>query len=288
MSGLSTAALGLVYSIFGILGVVLNGLALATFTYFQPQPGTKNIPHVNLLLASFGVSLSCVLPGLASFSGSWGFNDIVCQIQGFYGMLTGMMVIYAVAMLAGERYVVFKGMCPSGVAYYLFTSLCWFAAGFWSCLPLMGCSRYTLQSSANDCILDWKEQSSIHWSYILAISCFGFAVPLAATFGALSKCHAAEDSKDEGWFTESQLIKISKWQCFFCLVQWLPFAVLVFIPLAIPTSVVEASGLSQLSIFFAKGLSPGYPVLYVASSGRFRTAAASLVGLASSNHVKDD
>lgn len=89
--------------------------------------------------------------------------------------------VYLMALISLERYLILKNKIAinnlklSLLVRSLFTSV---ALGlFWSVMPLLGWSRYTLEDSAISCSIDWKERSLNVISYNVAIFIFVFILP---------------------------------------------------------------------------------------------------------------
>ena len=95
---------------------------------------------------------------------------------------TGCIQISLTTVISIERYYILKR--PTNIkklnkrkAFYIII-LCFIYSFFWSTVPLLGWSRYTLEDSMISCGVEYKDRSLNVISYNLAMFIFVFFIPL--------------------------------------------------------------------------------------------------------------
>ena len=92
--------------------------------------------------------------------------------------------VYLMTMISVERYYILK--CPTNVKNlnkkksYLAIFICVLLGLFWSFMPIIGWSHYSLEDSLTSCAVEWKEHSLNVTSYNIAIFIFVFIIPFGA------------------------------------------------------------------------------------------------------------
>ncbi len=84
-------------------------------------------------------------------------------------------------LISVERYYILK--CPTNVKNmnkkksYVAILMCVLLGLFWSSMPILGWSHYSLEDSLTSCAVEWKEHSLNVTSYNVAIFVFVFIIP---------------------------------------------------------------------------------------------------------------
>ncbi|XP_025113272.1 visual pigment-like receptor peropsin [Pomacea canaliculata] len=294
------ATVGALYMIFGVGGVVTNLLIILAF--FKDKAllrGSTSWLHVSLAFANICVVAPAPFPASSSFSGRWLYGDKVCQAYAFEGMFVGIAAIGAVFSLCVERYLVSKredAMQQNPAAFYWVATVINISnALFWSVMPLLGWSRYSVDHTGAACAIDWKSGDESYASYMTMLCFFPFALPfafaIACLYASIPKAPAltsasgslpqasGQPARDHttSSFTEGQL----RWLCLcflvLVLVGWGPFAWL-----CLWAMVGDTAGVSMLAATIpplaCKFTTMMYPLTYNVINPRFRAAYFSILG----------
>lgn len=118
----------------------------------------------------------------SSFSCSWVFGRMGCYVSGFIMYTVGMMQIYLMAAISFERfYIIYKPMAIKDINFKstaIGVFVCFLLAFFWSFVPLIGWSYYTLEGSLISCSVEWADRSFNVASYNFSLFVFGFIFPM--------------------------------------------------------------------------------------------------------------
>lgn len=140
----------------------------------------------------------------SNYACRWVFGRLGCLSSGFVMYTVGMMQIYLMAAISFERflffwilftlknviskqfyfsrfYIIYKPMAIKDINFkstLITVGLCFSLAFFWSFMPLIGWSYYTLEGSLTQCSVEWADRSWNVFSYNLTLFIFGFVCPM--------------------------------------------------------------------------------------------------------------
>ncbi|XP_067673136.1 visual pigment-like receptor peropsin [Haliotis asinina] len=299
------SVVGILYMVFGIVGVISNLMVILTFLREKALlKSSRAWLHISLALSNIGVVGPSPFPASSAFSGKWLYGETGCQLYAFEGMMMGIAAIGNVIALCVERYLVSTRKeametNPSGF-YWLSIAAVWLNAFFWAIMPVLGWSKYVHEPTGSSCAINWRDADEGYPSYMIMLCIFSFGLPL---FMALSSLWATGDSSTNiqvssasasssqvdafTGFREDQL----KWLCYshllFTVIGWGPFAFLCL--WALFSAPVQVSMIAAcIPPLACKSMVLMYPFSYIVANERFRNSFFSIFSLASSTAPKKD
>ena len=112
----------------------------------------------------------------------WLFSRIGCIISGFLMYFVTCTSMYLMAAISVDRFFSIKKPMQARNMHVgkrlLVVLACALLALFWSSMPLVGWSHYTLEPSKTSCAVEWSERSHSVTSYNFAMFIFVFVTPL--------------------------------------------------------------------------------------------------------------
>ncbi|XP_069463751.1 opsin-3 [Ambystoma mexicanum] len=281
--------LALAAATIGVVGVLSNLLVLVVYCKFRRLRTPTNLLLLNislsdLLVSVFGVSLTF----LSCLRGHWAWDWAGCIWDGFSNSLFGIVSITTLTVLAYERYirVVQARVVDFSWSWRAITYI-WLYSLAWTCAPLVGWNRYTLEIHGLGCSVDWRSRDPNDASFVL----FFFLACLVAPVGVMVYCYghilyAIRLLRCVQDLQTLQVIRILRYEkkvakmCFLMistfLLCWTPYAVVSLLVatahgnLVTPTAAIVPS-------FFAKSSTAYNPVIYIFMSRKFRRCLRQLM-----------
>jgi hypothetical protein len=120
------------------------------------------------------------------FSNRWIFDYFGCALSAFLMYLIGCTSILLMCAISFERfYMIYDPLNLKKITAkkcYISIAICFLVSIFWSSMPLLGWSHYSLEGAHTSCSVEWNERSWNVTSYNIAIFIFVFLVPLVFIF----------------------------------------------------------------------------------------------------------
>ena len=114
----------------------------------------------------------------------WLFQEVGCQVSGFIMYFVGCSSIYFMTAISIERYyIIYRPMSVKKITLkYKLASigLCLLFGIIWPIMPLIGWSRYTLESGLTSCTVAWTSRSFNVVSYNVTILFTVFLIPFVS------------------------------------------------------------------------------------------------------------
>ena len=112
----------------------------------------------------------------------WIFDESGCIFSGYVMYFIGITSIYILVSLSLERYYIInsqvKNRFISKKTVVRLVCFCVMKGLFWSSLPLLGWSYYSLEGAMTSCSVEWNERSINVVSYNMCMFFFVYLVPL--------------------------------------------------------------------------------------------------------------
>nr|QVK45899.1 G protein-coupled receptor [Proales similis] len=114
----------------------------------------------------------------------WAFSHFFCVASAYLMYFVGCTSIYLMAAIALQRfYIIYKPMEIRSVNFrntMIVIAGCCLNGLFWSTMPLIGWSHYSIEGAGTSCSVEWNERSLNVTSYNTSIFMFVFLIPLGA------------------------------------------------------------------------------------------------------------
>ncbi|KAK6487533.1 retinal G protein coupled receptor a [Huso huso] len=172
--GLGTALL-----VEGLLGFLLNGLAILSYFKVKEMRTPSNFLVLSLAAADIGVSMNAFVAAFSSFLRYWPYGSEGCQTHGFQGFVTALASISSCAAIAWDRYHKYctrtKLQWSTAITVAI---VVWGFSAFWSAMPLLGWGEYDYEPLRTCCTLDYTKGDRNFISYLLPMAFFNFVIPV--------------------------------------------------------------------------------------------------------------
>ncbi|XP_034732348.1 opsin 7, group member b [Etheostoma cragini] len=279
--------MGTIYTIFGMLSVVGNGILM--FVAYRKKSSLKPAEFfvVNLAVSDLGMTISLFPLAIPSaFTHMWLFNETTCIVYAFCGVLFGLCSLTNLMVLSCVCWL--KVCCPNYGNKFSYCHACLLVAGTWcysgifAVGPLSGWGDYGPEPYGTACCINWHSpsQDSAAMSYILCLFFFCYIVPctvifLSYTFILLTvqgsqqavQQHMSPQNKIPN--AQAFIIKISVAVCIGFLTAWSPYAIVaMWAAFGNPTTVPPMA--FALAAIFAKSSTLYNPIIYLVFKPNFR------------------
>ena len=173
--------IGFYFLIVLILCVFFNLTLLLIFIRYKELRIRLNIFIISVTL--FNLVGSSVFPFVihSNLSHKWTSSVIGCKFSGFIMYFAACTNVYLMTLISVERYYILKfptnvkNLNKKNVTLAILVSI--LLGLFWSAMPLLGWSHYSLEDSLTSCSVEWKEKSFNVMSYNVSIFIFVFIIP---------------------------------------------------------------------------------------------------------------
>ncbi|KAL4220876.1 hypothetical protein ACF0H5_019142 [Mactra antiquata] len=200
---------GVLYFIFGVIGVLGNVLVIFIFSQYKPLSGSRGRLHISLALSNMMVVAGTPFSGSSAFAGRWLFGDLGCQLYGLETYTGGMGACVFAVLVCVQRYLSTnspKSYDASSWPAFMFTIGWLYSIGV-AVGPLLGWNSYTIESSGTACGLNWNKDDFSHRSMFIALPAITIIQMLIAALSIRSalSAHGAAEVDEKDWFTSKQL-----------------------------------------------------------------------------------
>ena len=142
----------------------------------------------NYTILCINLAFSDIVKSLLGFTLSIFLNDnleiptTLCKISGFFIIFPGLASISLLASIAFTRLLLVNSPFLTNSASYkaffrYIPALAWIYAFFWSVLPLIGVSSYTVDVTHTCCSIKWIATSSSEKIYVILLILFCYVTP---------------------------------------------------------------------------------------------------------------
>jgi hypothetical protein len=170
-----------------LVGIVLNTLLLYKFKKYKDLQTPINtfiiaMTVLNLLGTIFE------LPWIihSCFSHKWTSGKFGCDLSSTIMFFIGCTSAYLMAAISFERfYIMYKPLNIRNISYklaYIIILLCCLFGLFWSIMPLLGWSYYTMEDGLVSCAVEFKGSNWNIRSFIISIFIFVYCIPFGIIF----------------------------------------------------------------------------------------------------------
>ncbi|XP_047427088.1 opsin 7, group member b [Mugil cephalus] len=288
--------MGTLYTIFGVLSVLGNGILL--FVAYRKKSSLKPAEFfvVNLAISDLSMTMSLFPLAIPSaFAHMWLFNRTTCMVYAFCGVLFGLCSLTNLTVLSCVCWL--KVCCPNYGNKFSYCHACLLVAGVWCYAgvfavgPLSGWGEYGAEPYGTACCINWHapSQSSAAMSYIVCLFFFCYMVPctvifLSYTFILLtvrgSRQAVQQHMSPQNKITNAHtlIVKLSVAVCIGFLTAWSPYAIVsMWAAFGNPASVPPMS--FALAAIFAKSSTLYNPIVYLVFKPNFRKSVCRDVAL---------
>ncbi|XP_013872569.1 opsin 7, group member b [Austrofundulus limnaeus] len=279
--------MGTLYTIFGVLSVLGNGILL--FVAYRKKSSLKPAELFVVNLAISDLSMTITLFPLAipsAFAHKWLFNMTACTVYAFCGVLFGLCSLTNLTVLSCVCWL--KVCCPNygnKFSYYhagLLVAVIWCYALVFAVGPLSGWGEYGAEPYGTACCINWHalSQNSASMSYIICLFFFCYIIPctvifLSYTFILLtvrgSRQAVQQHMSPQNKITNAHalIVKLSVAVCIGFLTAWSPYAIVsMWATFGNPAKVPPMA--FALAAIFAKSSTLYNPIVYLAFKPNFR------------------
>ncbi|KAM3871868.1 opsin 7, group member b [Diretmus argenteus] len=279
--------MGTVYTIFCLLSLLGNGILL--FVAYRKKSTLKpaELFVVNLAISDLGMTITLFPLAIPSaFTHRWLFNQTVCTVYAFCGVLFGLSSLTNLAVLSSVCWL--KVCCPNYGNKFSYSHACLLVAGIWCYAavfavgPLSGWGEYGSEPYGTACCINWHapSYSVAAMSYIICLFFFCYLVPctiifLSYTFILLtvrgSRQAVQQHMSPQNKITNAHvlIVKLSVAVCIGFLTAWSPYAIVsMWAAFGNPSSVPPMA--FALAAIFAKSSTLYNPIVYLLFKPNFR------------------
>ncbi|XP_023129374.1 opsin 7, group member b [Amphiprion ocellaris] len=279
--------MGTLYTIFGVLSVLGNGILL--FVAYRKKSSLKPAEFfvVNLAISDLGMTITLFPLAIPSaFAHMWLFNQTVCIVYAFCGVLFGLCSLTNLTVLSCVCWL--KVCCPNYGNKFSYCHACllvaciWCYAGAFAVGPLSGWGEYGAEPYGTACCINWHapSQNPVAMSYIICLFFFCYIVPctvifLSYTFILLtvrgSRQAVQQHMSPQNKITNAHalIVKLSVAVCIGFLTAWSPYAIVsMWAAFGNPATVPPMA--FALAAIFAKSSTLYNPIVYLVFKPNFR------------------
>ncbi|XP_037627495.1 opsin 7, group member b [Sebastes umbrosus] len=279
--------MGTIYTIFGVLSVLGNGILL--FVAYRKKSSLKPAEFfvVNLAISDLGMTISLFPLAIPSaFTHMWLFNKTTCTVYAFCGVLFGLSSLTNLTVLSSVCWL--KVCCPNYGNKFSYCHACLLVAGVWCYAgvfavgPLSGWGEYGAEPYGTACCISWDapSQSFAAMSYIVCLFFFCYIVPCTVIFlsytfilmtvrGSRQAVQQHMSPQNKITNAHALIIKLSVAVCIGFLTAWSPYAIVsMWAAFGNPTTVPPMA--FALAAIFAKSSTLYNPIVYLVFKPNFR------------------
>ncbi|KAM3617818.1 uncharacterized protein V6R79_011606 [Siganus canaliculatus] len=288
--------MGTLYTIFGVLSVVGNGILL--FVAYRKKSSLKPAEFfvVNLAISDLSMTMSLFPLAIPSaYAHMWLFHRTTCTVYAFCGVLFGLCSLTNLTVLSCVCWL--KVCCPNYGSKFSYFHACLLVAGVWCYAgvfavgPLSGWGEYGPEPYGTACCINWHapSQNSAAMSYIVCLFFFCYIVPctvifLSYTFILLtvrgSRQAVQQHMSPQNKITNAHtlIVKLSVAVCIGFLTAWSPYAIVsMWAAFGNPATVPPMA--FALAAIFAKSSTLYNPIVYLVFKPNFRKSLCRDVAL---------
>ena len=184
-------------TIFGSCGAVLN--LLICILYFK-NPQLLDAPNIFILINSAGDFLQSIMTTpllvLSNARGKWLFGEAGCTIYAFITAFFGLSSMMHFAGIAYERYSTFCRFLDGNnetqfgkKRAIVLSILLWCYSFFWSLMPIIGWSNYSLEGIGTSCAVNWGSHEATHISFTFCLMLACYVLPVAIMVSSYYKTY---------------------------------------------------------------------------------------------------
>lgn len=168
-----------------VLGLSENSLSLFVFFRTKSLWTTNNIFIVGLLLSDWSQSVFGIpLVVISSIARHWTFGHGLCIYYGFVTTFLGITQVTTLTAISLDKYFVIvrkaqMAFLSKKKAVFIIL-LCYLHGFLWALFPILGWSSYQLEGANVSCSVHWQSKDTNDVSYCLALTVFGWILPLLA------------------------------------------------------------------------------------------------------------
>ncbi|KAM4738383.1 opsin 7, group member b [Anableps anableps] len=279
--------MGTLYTIFGVLSILGNGILL--FVAYRKKSSLKPAEFFVVNLAISDLSMTMTLFPLAipsAYAHMWLFNLSTCTVYAFCGVLFGLCSLSNLTVLSCVCWL--KVCCPNyGNKFsYCHASLLvagiWCYAGVFAVGPLSGWGEYGAEPYGTACCINWHapNYSSAAMSYIICLFFFCYIIPCTVIFlsytfilvtvrGSRQAVQQHMSPQNKITNAHALIVKLSVAVCIGFLTAWSPYAI-VSMWAAFGNSTDVPPMAFALAAIFAKSSTLYNPIVYLVFKPNFR------------------
>nr|BBI55010.1 opsin-5-like protein [Anguilla japonica] len=279
--------MGSIYTIFGVLSLLGNGILL--FVAYRKKPSLKPAEFfiVNLSISDLGMTMTLFPLAIpSSFAHKWLFDEITCQYYAFCGVLFGLCSLTNLTVLSSVCclkvcYPHYGNKFSSSHACFLVVGV-WCYASIFAAGPLAQWGRYSPEPYGTACCIDWKAPNTelLAMSYIVCLFLFCYMVPCTIIFvsyififltvrGSRQAVQQHVSPQNKTTNAHNLIVKLSVAVCIGFLVAWSPYAVVAMWAAFGDFGRVPPMSFA-LAAIFAKSSTLYNPMVYLVFKPNFR------------------
>ncbi|XP_022597679.1 opsin-5-like [Seriola dumerili] len=279
--------MGTIYTIFGVLSVLGNGILL--FVAYRKKSSLKPAEFFVVNLAISDLSMTITLFPLAipsAYAHMWLFNKTTCTVYAFCGVLFGLCSLTNLTVLSCVCWL--KVCCPNYGNKFSYCHACLLVAGVWCYAgvfavgPLSGWGEYGAEPYGTACCINWHapSQNPAAMSYIICLFFFCYIVPCTVIFlsytyilltvrGSRQAVQQHMSPQNKITNAHALIIKLSVAVCIGFLTAWSPYAIVsMWAAFGNPATVPPMA--FALAAIFAKSSTLYNPIVYLVFKPNFR------------------
>uniref|UniRef100_UPI0037E7EEFA opsin 7, group member b n=1 Tax=Semicossyphus pulcher TaxID=241346 RepID=UPI0037E7EEFA len=288
--------MGTLYTIFGVLSVLGNGILL--FVAYRKKSSLKPAEFfvVNLAISDLSMTMSLFPLAIPSaYTHMWLFNQTTCTVYAFCGVLFGLCSLTNLTVLSSVCWL--KVCCPNYGNKFSYCHACLLVAGVWCYAgvfavgPLSGWGEYGAEPYGTACCINWHapSQNSAAMSYIICLFFFCYIVPCTVIFlsytyilltvrGSRQAVQQHMSPQNKITNAHSLIIKLSVAVCIGFLTAWSPYAIVsMWAAFGNPATVPPMA--FAVAAIFAKSSTLYNPIVYLVFKPNFRKSLCRDVAL---------
>ncbi|XP_046896556.1 opsin 7, group member b [Hypomesus transpacificus] len=234
--------MGTIYTIFGVLSMVGNGILL--FVAYRKKSSLKPAEFfvVNLSISDLGMTITLFPMAIPSaFSHRWLYNEVTCLGYAFCGVVFGLASLSNLTVLSSVCWL--KVCCPNYGSKFSTSHACLLVVGVWCYAsifavgPLSGWGQYGPEPYGTACCIDWEApgHSMAAMSYIICLFLFCYIVPCTIIFlsyifilltvrGSRQAVQQHMSPQNKISNAHTLIVKLSVAVCIGFLTAWSPYA----------------------------------------------------------------
>ncbi|XP_061609667.1 opsin 7, group member b [Phyllopteryx taeniolatus] len=279
--------MGTLYTIFGVLSVLGNGILL--FVAYRKKSSLKPAEYfvVNLAISDLMMTISLFPIAVPSaYAHKWLYNKTTCTVYAFCGVLFGLCSLTNLTVLSSVCWL--KVCYPYYGNKFSYCHACLLVAGVWcyaavfAAGPLSGWGKYGPEPYGTACCIDWHAPShnSSAMSYIVCLFFFCYIVPCTVIFLSYafilltvrsSRQAVQQHMSPQNKITNAHalIVKLSVAVCIGFLTAWSPYAIVsMWAAFGNPSNVPPMA--FAVAAIFAKSSTLYNPIVYLVFKPNFR------------------
>lgn len=163
-----------------LVSFVFNYILLKIFYIYSELRTPSNVFFIVLtILNLIGTLFQLPIVILSNFYCQWIFSKTGCYFSAFIMFFIGCSSIYLYAAISFQKlYSIYHPVDLKNVKlapYFVVVFTCILIGLFWSSMPLIGWSNYTLEGAYTSCSIDWRSTEPNSFSFNVLIFSFVYA-----------------------------------------------------------------------------------------------------------------